>query len=374
MARVAVFAGPSGGHLFPALAFAEVFREKHPESLLWLVTGERARKFSGEMENGVFNFVIYLPDFPFPSGISLRTLRFLLQFARAFILSFRYLSTMKPDLCVGFGSYVAYPGLRIAAMKKIPVLIHEQNQVPGKATQWLVPHADGVAVAFEETLAELKPSVRAVVGLPIRSKLGRAALILKKPAAQPEFRVLIVGGSQGAHRLNKIVLESFSLLSSEEKKKIAVMHITGQADFVAVTRDYQTMNIQAKTFPFFDRMHELYTNADLAITRAGANTLFELALFKVPAVVVPYPYAGAHQKENAEFFAKRGGVVMREESVLNSAWLLAQIRIFYADLNLRTRMAEALEKLSSPDAALRLAEIAEKFLKTETTWQLSTRT
>ncbi len=374
MSCVAVFAGPSGGHLFPALAFAEAFRQKHPESTLYLVTGERARKFSGEIENGTFNSVIYLPDFPFPAGISLRTLRFLLQFARAFILSFRYLSTMKPDLCAGFGSYVAYPGLRIAAMKKIPVLIHEQNYVPGKATEWLVPHADGVAVTFEETLAELKPDVREVVGLPIRSELARAALIPKKPATQPEFRVLIVGGSQGAHRLNHIVLECFSLLSSEEKKKIAVMHITGQTDFDAVTRDYQKMNIQAKTFPFFDRMHELYTNADLAITRAGANTLFELALFKVPAVVIPYPYAGGHQKENVEFFTRRGGVVMREESVLDSAWLLAQIRTFHADLNLRARMSEALEKLSRPDAALRLVEIAEKFLKTETSWQLSTRT
>ncbi len=368
-----VFAGPSGGHLFPALAFAEAFLEKYPESHLWLVTGEKGRKFSSPLEAGIFQTVTYLPDFPFPAGISLRTLHFLLEFAQAFIRSSRYLSKIKPNLCVGFGSYVTYPGLRIASKRKIPVIIHEQNQVPGKATRWLIPYADCVAVTFEETLRELKNPVREVVGLPLRSELRKKAQSGQRESAPSHFRILIVGGSQGAHRLNRAALDAFSLLSPEEKKKIAVMHITGKSDFDFVTREYQKLNIQAETFPFFDRMHELYPNCDLAMTRAGANTLFELALFKRPAIVVPYPYAGAHQKENAEFFARHGAVEMREESMLNSAWLVDQIRTFQASSHLRGRMSMALEKLSSPDAASRLVEIAERFLKMEKTWQLSTR-
>ncbi|HXV27653.1 MAG TPA: UDP-N-acetylglucosamine--N-acetylmuramyl-(pentapeptide) pyrophosphoryl-undecaprenol N-acetylglucosamine transferase, partial [bacterium] len=146
MIRLALFAGPSGGHLFPAVAFAEAFRGKFPESRLWLVTGERARDFSAQLENKFFDSVVFLPDFPFSPGISLRTLRFLLQLAQAFIRSSRCLSEIQPDLCVGFGSYIAYPGLRIASQRKIPVLIHEQNQIPGKATRWLIPHADAVTV------------------------------------------------------------------------------------------------------------------------------------------------------------------------------------------------------------------------------------
>jgi UDP-N-acetylglucosamine--N-acetylmuramyl-(pentapeptide) pyrophosphoryl-undecaprenol N-acetylglucosamine transferase len=267
---------------------------------------------------------------------------------------------------VGFGSYAAYPGLKIASKRKIPVLIHEQNCVPGKATRWLARDADCVAVSFEETLADENLRLREVVGLPIRSALRKAAMERKKDGER--FRILVVGGSQGAHRLNEVVLETFSQLSSEEKTKIAVMHITGMKDHEWVAQRYRQINIQAETFPFFDKMHELYRRSDLAITRAGANTLFELALFKLPAVVIPYPYAGAHQKANADYFAAEEGILTRGESVLDSGWLLEQIRILQSDSSRRIKMSETISKLAAPDAASRLVELAEKLLTKEKQW------
>ncbi|HXV27618.1 MAG TPA: glycosyltransferase, partial [bacterium] len=219
----------------------------------------------------------------------------------------------------------------------------------------------------------LENPAREVIGLPIRPELVRTALETKREFSGSVFRILVVGGSQGAKRLNRAVLEAFSLLSPEEKKKIAVMHITGKSDFEETARAYQTMDMNAQTFPFYDRMQQLYADCDLAITRAGANTLFELALFRLPAIVIPYPFAGGHQKENAQVFARSGAVVMQEESALNGEWLCKQIRALESDRPLRVQMSGELDKLSSPDAADRLVVLAERFLKTEKTWQLSTR-
>jgi len=371
---LAVFAGPSGGHLFPALAFGEAFRKKYPESKIFLVTGEKAKAFAAQLETGIFNEIKYFSDFPLPSGISLRSLRFLLELGRAFIFSSRFLSNIKPDLCVGFGSYVAYPGLVLAKRRKIPVVIHEQNLIPGKATSQLVRIADGVAVTFDETFRETPLPCRQKVGLPLRASLQGAALCEKKKGSREFFQILIVGGSQGARRLNEVVLESFSQFSSEEKGEIAVIHITGKADYERINQGYRRLGLRAEVYPFFDRIAELYQRADLAVTRAGANTLFELAAFKLPAIVVPYPYAGAHQKANADFFAVQGAVVVCEEAALDSQWLLNEIRSFQKDVNRRSQMAESLARLGVPDAAEKLVQLTEKFLLKEELWAPSLTT
>lgn len=361
--RISVYAGPSGGHLFPAQAFAAAFRERYPESQIELITGDRARKFSRQLGTGVFNAIYYLPDFPYPSGFSVRTMKFLIELLRAFFLSFQYLSKSKPDLCAGFGSYVSYPGLIMASAKKIPTLIHEQNLLPGKATQWLARRVDCVAVSFEDTFpgADLKRRVH--VGLPMREDMAQASLKKRNLEGQNGFRILIVGGSQGSHRLNETALETFSGFSSEEKKKIAVIHITGSADSGWVKQRYGQLGVRAEVFPFFDRMQELYERSDMAITRAGANTLFELATFKIPAIVIPYPYAGGHQKANADFFAGRKAIICCEESSLNSAWLSGQIKTLQTDSRARRDLSESIAHLATPEAAFCLVDLAQSLLQ-----------
>jgi UDP-N-acetylglucosamine--N-acetylmuramyl-(pentapeptide) pyrophosphoryl-undecaprenol N-acetylglucosamine transferase len=160
-----------------------------------------------------------------------------------------------------------------------------------------------------------------------------------------------------------VVLKSFSELSPEEKEKIAVIHITGKTDWKWVTDFYRQLDIHHQTFPFFEYMEKLYTQTDFAITRAGANTLFELALFRIPAVVIPYPFAGSHQKANAEFFAARGAVICKDESTVDEKWLLGEIRLFQKDLNQRRKMAEALAGLQTPQAAEELVEAAGRLLE-----------
>ena len=273
---------------------------------------------------------------------------------------------MRPDLSVGFGSYVSYPGMRLSVWMKIPTLIHEQNLTPGKATQWLAPHVERVAVSFDDTFEELSQGKRAVTGLPLRSDL-RSSFAGKHPkpvkTAAERFRILIVGGSQGASRINQLILDAFLQFSPEELKKIAVKHITGTSDLRKITEAYQKMNIQAETFAFHNRMQEIYGETDLAITRAGANTLSELSLFGVPAMVIPYPFAGAHQIDNARFFENRKAVIVAEEETIDAAWMAQKIREMMNSPESLSLLSKNIQTLSCVDADEQLVKLAEDLLK-----------
>lgn len=358
--KIAIFAGPSGGHLFPALAYAEALCERFPDSERYLISSRRAEKFASNFEPGLFKDIFYLREFPFPSGLSLKSLRFLVEFPLAFMESSRILNKIKPDLCAGFGSFVSYPGMRLAAWRKIPNFIHEQNVVPGKATAMLAPHADWVALTFENTFEKRRLARVDTVGLPIRLLLRRAAGGSPTKNASGRFRILVVGGSQGSHGLNQKILDAFSRFSPEEKKNLAVTHITGKSDFEWVENTYRKNEVQAEVHAFHSKMHELYGQVDMAITRAGANTLFELALFGIPAVVVPYPYAGGHQAENAVYFEKHDALLTHPESSLTPEWLCQKIRDFQKSPDLRARLSRNLNKLAGGDAANRLVDWTQK--------------
>jgi len=365
----AVFAGPSGGHLFPALAFSESLKTKHPEARIFFITSHKGKALTDGFPPGIFEEIIFIENFPSSPGISLRTFTFLLKLARAFTESFRSLSRIKPDMSIGFGSYVSFPGLILSSWKKIPTLIHEQNQVPGKANVWLAGHVDAVAVSFKDTFQRKSPVCLSFTGLPIRKTLVDAAENREKTAGfetsgmMRRFRVLVVGGSQGAKFLNQTVLKAFSHLSPEEKEEFAVTHITGKTDFEAVSEMYRAASFNARVFPFFEKMEALYAETDLAVCRAGANTLFELALFQVPAIVVPYPHAGGHQLENATEFVNRQAVFCEPESVLTDERLISLIRKLKTDETLRARMSSAMKAAAVPDAPERLVELAIANLK-----------
>lgn len=365
----AVFAGPSGGHLFPALAFSEALKAKHPEARIFFITSHKGRLLTEGFPPAIFEEIIFIENFPSSPGISLRTFAFLLKLARAFKESFRSLSRIKPDMSIGFGSYVSFPGLILSSWKKIPTLIHEQNQVPGKANVWLAGHMDAVAVSFKNTFQGGRLKSLNFTGLPLRSRLVDAAQKLEKeqafralPAAD-KFRILVVGGSQGAQFLNQTILKAFSHLSPEEKEEFAVTHITGKTDFEAVSKAYSAEGVKARIFPFFEKMEALYAETDLAVCRAGANTLFELALFKVPAIVVPYPHAGGHQLENATEFVNRRAIFCEPESALTDERLISLIRKLKSDEALRSRMSSAMKDAAVPDAPERLVKLAFANLK-----------
>lgn len=352
---VFILAGPSGGHLFPAWAFAEELRLKRPGWRLCLVTGERARKLGSSLEEGPFHQVYYSPDFALSAHPG-KLFKGLWDAAAAFAQAWRWLRREKPVLAAGFGSYIACPGILLASLFKVHILLHEQNQIAGKANRFLLPLAAVRAASFEET----GPGGHrwTVTGLPIRAALLAEARAFERVFEKSCLTWLVMGGSQGSRRLNALVPETLALLSPEESRKIAVIHITGNQDFEKVTAAYGGLKIQAQTYPFFDKMHELFLRADFALTRAGANTLFELALFGVPAVAVPYPFAGAHQKDNALAFERRGALICREESRLDPEVLLRLLRLFLQDASLRMKLSQNIRALAKPDAGEKLAQAA----------------
>lgn len=360
MVRVGIFTGHSGGHLFPAAAFVECFREKFPQSWIGLVTSRKAEPLVSKLPAGLFDRVDYFPEFPFALKFHWRSLQYLFQFLQSFWLAFSYLKKNNVGLCAGFGSYISYPGVVTARLLKIPTLIHEQNWVPGKATRMLVKYADVVAVSFDDTFEKSGLKGRLVTGLPLRSQLIRAA---KDVQRHDLFRILVAGGSQGAHRINEVILESFSRLLPEEKKNVAVTHLTGMEDSGWVSKKYAELEIQAEVFPFCETMERLYAKADMAITRAGANTLFELALFRIPAIVIPYPHAEAHQHANAEYFARRSAVLLQEEGTLTAGELSGQILKLKNNSEELRGLSRAMEGISHSDAGSKLADAAVSLLE-----------
>ena len=370
--RLAIFAGPSGGHFYPALAFAQGFQKSHPEARIVLVTGERGRflveKAKGYLAGAEFQF---LADCPFPRETGLkfffRFLVFLLKFAEALLKSEEILSTFSPDLCVGFGSYVAFPGIIASRRRKIPTLIHEQNRKMGQANLWLAGFVDTVALSFKEGEVFSSSPARIATGLPLRSALldcGFQANRADSPfLSSGKIRVLVVGGSQGSRSLNHLWRRTLERFSNEEKRQIAVIHITGRHDYEAVKTMYVEEGIEAHVFDFYERMEEIYSEADIAVTRAGASTLFELALFGLPAVVVPYPHAEGHQEANALYFEERGAAVLVLEKRGASESMKREISGLMYSKSIRSRMSENLKRLARPDATEKLVETADAILE-----------
>jgi UDP-N-acetylglucosamine--N-acetylmuramyl-(pentapeptide) pyrophosphoryl-undecaprenol N-acetylglucosamine transferase len=360
--RVAVFAGPTGGHLFPAQAFAESFRELYPDSVIEFTTSGRAGKLVSAFPDGLFDRIHYVPEFGLPHRVfSLGTLRALAIAPVVLFRSWRYLKKFRPHLCVGFASFVSYPGLRVAAWAGIPTLVHEQNVFPGKATRWLVRHMDAVAESFEGTRFPKDLKGVRTIGLPLRRS------ILDRPAGpktrEEKLRILVMGGSQGAQGLNRAVLGAFSGLSSEEKMKLAVTHIAGAEDQEKVSSWYRELGMTAQVYAFHKNMFELFRDTDLAVTRAGANTLFELAFYGIPAFVIPFPYAGGHQKLNAEAFARKGALEYHEESEDAAGWLKSKLRDVLAGALKLDAMTQAMKGLARPQAGMELARMASELIK-----------
>jgi len=377
--------GPSPG---PELASNEAERvrremeqEKQEEARIRKMEEEAERERQRQRERIEAEFE-FLPDFPFPRpsriDFVVRIPPFLLKLVQAFSKVEKILDAFKPDLSIGFGSYIAFPGLWVSKRRGIPTLIHEQNLKVGRANAWLTHWVDRIALSFHGGAMQESPlrefplrSKITVTGLPLRRALVELAAQTKNGgarAASPLFptpsrmRLLIAGGSQGSQSLNRLWAEALEHFSDEERLKIAVIHITGENDFEFFQKMYLTKGIDSQVFPFYEEMERLYSEADLALTRAGASTLFELALFGIPAVVVPYPFADAHQEVNARYFEKEEALLCVSEDEC-TPWRLKQSVCELLDSHgLRKRLSENLRRLACRNAAERLVEVAEEVI------------
>jgi len=291
--NLALFAGPSGGHVFPALAFAEAMRKAYPGCHCHVIVPDRVSPFL-QAWLLVDDVTIHtVQDCSLKSILSLKGGVHLIQSIRTIGKIRKLMGEIRPKAVVAFGSWVSIPGVIFGRLGGLPVVLHEQNVQIGRANVALAPFATRIAVTFDKSLEHLPTKKTTVVGNPIRSELTEAASKTRQPSQKK--RILVLGGSQGSSFINQITLDVFRRMPPEERADIAVVHITGVGEFSAFEHAYDSLGMENEVFPYSDEMFELYRSTDLVIGRAGAGTLTESGLFGLPSILIPYPFAGRHQ-------------------------------------------------------------------------------
>jgi UDP-N-acetylglucosamine--N-acetylmuramyl-(pentapeptide) pyrophosphoryl-undecaprenol N-acetylglucosamine transferase len=212
---------------------------------------------------------------------------------------------------------------------RIKTLIHEQNVIPGKANRFLAKFCDKIAISFAETRKYLKGYERKTVltGNPMRRdliRMDKAKALDFFGFKEDRLTLLVMGGSQASHRINTAFFKSLSELAADHK--LQVIHLCGQKDFDSLDYGYKDLRINYRLTPFLKEMQYAYSASDLAVCRAGATTVSELIFFKLPAVIVPYPFANAHQMANALVLEEKGCALIVEEALLDSGRLFEILR------------------------------------------------
>jgi UDP-N-acetylglucosamine--N-acetylmuramyl-(pentapeptide) pyrophosphoryl-undecaprenol N-acetylglucosamine transferase len=335
-----VMAGGTGGHIFPGLAVAEALREAGWR-VHWLGAPD-------SMESQLVpprGFAFEAVDFGGVRGKGIQTLALLpLRLLRAFWQSLQVVRRVKPDVVLGLGGYISFPGGMMASLWSKPLVLHEQNSVAGLANKVLVQLADRVFTAFPGVF-----KTGQWVGNPLRRAFTEQAAPAERFMGRSgPLRVLVVGGSLGAKALNDIVPQALALMP--EATRPQVIHQSGAKQIDALRANYAAAGVQAELTPFIDDTAIAFAQADLVICRAGASTVTELSAVGVAALFVPFPFAvDDHQTTNAQFLVASGG-----------GWLVPQ-----AELTAQS-LAERLTALSR-DTLLDVAQKAHAQKKTNAT-------
>lgn len=352
--RVAVMAGGTGGHVFPALAVAEALRARGAE-VFWI--GTRAGMEASLVPRHGFEL-----EWIGISGVRGKGLLTLLrapwQLARAIREAAVILRRRAPDLVLGMGGFVAGPGGLSARLQGRPLVIQEQNSVPGLTNQWLARIATAVFEAFPGSFPAARRAVTS--GNPVRAAIAA----LPPPASRLDpvaagdaggpARLLVVGGSLGARTLNQQVPQALALLP--EAARPLVRHQAGERTLELARTAYAEAGVTAEVVPFIDDMAAAYAWADLVVCRAGALTVSELAAAGLPAILIPFPYAvDDHQVGNARYLSEAGAARLILERELTPVGLAQQLVHLLGDPALRRAMGEAAHRQARVDAAETIA-------------------
>lgn len=335
-----IMAGGTGGHIFPGLAVAHALRERGWQ-VHWLgaPASMEARLVPPQ------GFALETIDFSGVRGKGIKTLALLpWRLLKALAQALAVVRRVQPDVVVGLGGYISFPGGIAARLAGKPLVLHEQNSVPGMANKLLAHMAAQVFTAFPKVFAQGH-----WVGNPLR------VAFLQQPEPAQRFagrsgrlRLLVVGGSLGAKALNEVVPQALALLPQGQRP--IVTHQSGTAQIEALQQNYAAAGVQATLTPFIDDTAQAFADADIIVCRAGASTVTEIAAIGSAAIFVPFPAAvDDHQTANARFLVDAG-----------AAWLLPQ-----PELSAQT-LAKMLQTLDRP-ALLQRAIQAKKMQKTEAT-------
>ena len=357
-ARVWLVTEGSGGHLIPALQVALALAKRGAVTRLWYAQRRQATPLIHALLRSGGQAGVETEGVPVSATAGL--LRRLVECGHLWRRAEQMMDRFAPQVVVGFGGWVSMPVLLAARARQVPCLLHEQNVMMGRANRWLARWVDGLAVSFDATQRALGTIPAVVTGLPLRGDLAgtpREVAAAQFGLAPERPTVLVVGGSQGARAINRLMSRMAALWSSDERRQWQVVHVTGPDDVVAVREGYAAYGLTAWVAPFVTDMGAAYAQADLVVARAGASTVMELAACGKPAILIPYPRARSHQRENARLIEAVGGGVMVEERDATPERLLELVRRLLADDVLRERMGSNIRGLSTVGAAERMSQM-----------------
>ena len=348
--KLVIACGGTGGHLFPGIGIAEAWRKRGGEVMLLI-----SEKQIDTLATEGFDHLHFerMPAIAMPRKTSPEMFGFFSKFIKAFFKCRKLFKDWGADAVLGMGGFTSTAPLAAGKLLGKPTFIHEANAIPGRANLLNAKFSDMVLVGFDFCAPRFEGSKTVVTGTPLRPSL------VEKPTREESLEflglhpdrktIMIMGGSQGAVRINELVAKS---LPKFVEAGIQVLHITGPHDYEKMTEVFLANRQAGTVADFLNEVQHAYTVADLAICRAGASSSVELAYFGVPAIMIPYPYAADdHQTANAAIFSAPGAAEMWKQSELSEETFADQI-IDLVDDSLRlSRMKATMQQLARPDAS-----------------------
>ena len=346
-----VMAGGTGGHVFPGLAVADLLKSRG-WNVVWMGNpdGMEAKLVPSR------GYEMAWVKFGALRGKGLlRKLLLPIALLSGFRQALREICRIKPDVVLGMGGYISFPGGMMAVLLGCPLVVHEQNSIAGLANRVLAKIATRVVCGFPDALPKSQ-----WVGNPVRSDIA----CLPEPATrflnrQPPLHLLVLGGSLGAAAINEMVPKGLALI--DEDARPLVVHQAGEKHLEQLKKNYSTADVQANCVAFIEDMAGAYEWADLVLCRSGALTVAELAASGVASVLVPFPHAvDDHQTSNARFLALVGGGILLPQNEMTPE-SICLIRNYTRGQLLQ--MAERARSLAKPDAAAEVAHVCEELVK-----------
>ncbi len=350
-------AGGTGGHLFPAEALAIALEKRG--AAIELATDVRAVqfKFPARAVHLIPSATLRARNpFAFARTSALLTL--------GTLKAFSLIGRIRPAVVVGFGGYPTVPPLFAASLRGVPTVLHEQNGVMGRANRLLAPRVTTIATSFR-TLANLDPGLQSKVsftGNPVRPQVIAAAeTAYAAPAPGEPLRLLVFGGSQGAHVMAEIVPAAVERLSADLRARLGIVQQTRAEDMDAVRAAYGELGVAAECAPFFSDLPARMAAAHLIVSRSGASTVAELSAIGRPGILVPLPHAlDQDQFANAGVLAQAGGAIRIEQRDFTPERLASDLERLAADPVRLAHMAQGARSAGTIDAAERLADLVMK--------------
>lgn len=355
--KLLIAGGGTGGHLFPGLAVAEMWKAEGNE----VVFVGTPRGLEKDLVPRFGHKLELMTVSPIKGNKIVARLRAFKNLPSSFFQALKILKKEKPDVVLGIGGYASGPCVLAASLKRIPTGVIEQNSIPGLTNKVLGKFVKRVFITFENAKKFFAEKKVRVTGNPVlkerlpssivrsfdRSIAEKASSELSHDRTIERSNLLIMGGSQGAHRVNEIFLEAYALIR-EKIPHLSICHQTGKNDFEPVKAKYGTSQ-NVTVAPFFDKMQDWYAKTSLVICRSGASSLTELALWGLPSILIPYPYAADdHQKFNAKEFEDKGAAFLFDEKDLTAEKLAEAIVSILQNNQKYLEMKKAALGLSKP--------------------------